>query len=250
MYKTDFITAASMLILALSLNAEAKLFKWVDDNGVIHYGDVVPPEYANKDKEVVKDNKTGERDKRIESMSPEMIRAKEEEEAKNIASKKEREEKDRRVNALRNTYSSEKEIDLALERNLVLVNARLDRINIQLKSSQSTLDDLKKDADNRSREGRIIPQSLYDDISLTEARITQLQSERAKNEEEMKSLKERFESDKILYRKIMLLKPVKSVENKDAPYPYTDPYTEEAGDYYEYGTVSKRAKKAKSRPRY
>lgn len=211
MCKSKIIGAGFILALAFSLSAEAKLYKWVDDKGDTHYGDVIPPEYASKDKE--------------------------EEAAKNIANKKEIEEKDRRVNALLNTYSSEKEIDLALERNLVLINARVESNNILLKSSQNTLDDLKKEVDNRSKEGRKIPQSLYDDISLTEAKVTRLQLERTKCEEELKSVKARFESDKILYRKIIAMNPVKYVDNLDDPYPDSD--------YPEYRTTGKRSKTAK-----
>jgi len=34
-----------------------KLYKWVDENGQVHYGDKVPPEYANQDRDVL--NKRG-----------------------------------------------------------------------------------------------------------------------------------------------------------------------------------------------
>src|SRR3989338_2364654 len=216
MCKPNIICAGFIFALAFSLSAEATLCKWVDAHGDIHYGDIIPPEYASKNMDQA--NKTEAGGQCNEKTGSEMIRAKEEEAEKNIATKKEMEEKKRRVNALRNTYSNEKEIDLALERNLALINARIESYNIQLKSSQKTLDDLKKEADNRSKEGRKIPQSLYDDISLIEARITRLHSERAKSEDELKSMKARFEDDKILYRKIIVLNPEKNAEDNDTPY--------------------------------
>lgn len=215
MCKSKIIGAGFILALAFSLSAEAKLYKWVDDKGDTHYGDVIPPEYASKDKE--------------------------EEAAKNVVNKNEIEEKNRRVNALLNTYSSEKEIDQALERNLVLLNARFESNNILLKSSQNALDNFKNEAANRSKEGKKIPQSLYDDISLTEAKVIRLQSERIKSEEALKSEKARFESDKIFYRKIVAANPVKYVDNHDTPYPDSD--------YPEYRTNGKYSKTAK-RARY
>ena len=30
-----------------------KLYKWTDENGKIHYGDRIPPEYANRDRNVL-----------------------------------------------------------------------------------------------------------------------------------------------------------------------------------------------------
>lgn len=245
MWKPKIIGAGFIFALAFSLCAEAKLCKWVDDNGDIHYGDVIPSEYATQDTDQA--NKSEVRGKCNEKM----IRTKEEE-AANIAAKKETEEKKRRANALRNTYSSEKEIDMALERNSALINARIESYNIQLKSPQSTLDDLKKEFENRRKEGRKIPQSLYDDISLTEARVTRLQLERAKSEEELKSMKARYEDDKIVYRKIILLNPVKdsadSAENCVCPYPDSDEtsdYSDDASDYPRHRAASKRARRSR-----
>jgi len=106
MCKPKVISAGLIFALAFSLSAEAKLCKWVDENGVIHYVDVIPPEYASKNTDQA--NKTEARDKCNDKMSPEVIRTKEEEEAKNIAAKKEVEEKRRRVNALRSTYTVKK----------------------------------------------------------------------------------------------------------------------------------------------
>ena len=50
MTKTGTFGAALVLFAAFSATAEAKLYKWVDDKGVTHYGETVPPEYANKDR--------------------------------------------------------------------------------------------------------------------------------------------------------------------------------------------------------
>jgi hypothetical protein len=59
--RTGAAAAATLLIL-LSGNALAdskkpasktsseKLYKWVDENGIVHYGDHVPPEYAKNER--------------------------------------------------------------------------------------------------------------------------------------------------------------------------------------------------------
>lgn len=245
MWNSEIIVAGFILTLAFSSSAEAKLYKWVDDNGNTHYGEVIPPEYAAKDKE--QPGKSSLRSKNVEILSPEIISAKEEEVAKNNAAKKEMEEKKRRDTALRNTYSSEKEIDQALERSLVLINARIESNNVLLKSSQSSLDSLKMEVDTRTKEGKKIPQSLYDDISLTEAKVTKYQLERTKSEEVLISTKARFENDKILYRKIPVVNP-NNISEKNSAQNYP-----EAGDYYDssdYGDSYSRNRKSKSRGRY
>ena len=53
------LTAALCLIAPLDAdaqNAQRQTYKWVDDEGVIHYGDSVPPEFSELRKEVVNDH--------------------------------------------------------------------------------------------------------------------------------------------------------------------------------------------------
>src|ERR1700687_4653235 len=66
--------------LTLSLPVAAKLYKWVDDNGTTHYGETIPPEYANKDR--VELNEEGRVIKNQEVITPERRLAKEQEDAK------------------------------------------------------------------------------------------------------------------------------------------------------------------------
>lgn len=207
MYKNKLVLSGLFLSFVFSLNAEAKLYKWVDDQGITHYGEVIPPEYANKDRDSFK--KSGVLDKRPEKINPDAIRAKEEAAKQQKIADQAATEQQRRDSALLNTYSNEKEIDLALERSLVLVNARIESNNMLLKSSQDTLDGHKKEADNRTKSGRKIPASLTEDITQAEARVAKFQVELRNSEEELSTVKTRFENEKVLYRKLKGLPPSK-----------------------------------------
>jgi len=195
-----FIAAGFIISVLFSLNAEAKLYKWVDDKGVTHYGEVIPPEYANKDRDAF--TKSGMVEKRPERISPETIRAKEEAEQNRKILRKAEIEQERRDNALLNTYSNENEIDLARERSLVLVNARIDSNKMLLQSSQGTLADLQKEADTRTKSGKKIPASLQNDITQMETRVEKYKLELGKSEDELAAVKTRFEKEKELYRKL------------------------------------------------
>ncbi|MBI5889234.1 MAG: DUF4124 domain-containing protein [Nitrosomonadales bacterium] len=228
-----------LFALAFSLSAEAKLCKWVDGNGEMHYGDAVPPEYASTGTE--KPDRADVVDTCNQKPSPEMIQAKEEAEAKKLAARKEKEEKRRRANALRSTYSNEKEIDIAFERNSALIRARIEAYDVQLKSVQGTLDELTKYVDDRGREGKTIPQSVYEDISQTEATLSRLRLERAKSEAGLESMRARSEEDKILYRKIIVLKPEEDAKPK-LEKSCTCPVREDAGKYSDYRGKSRRTR--------
>ena len=200
MFNSKVISACFILTMTFSLNAEAKLYKWVDDKGITHYGEVIPPEYANKERDSLK--KSGLLEKRPEKADPATIRAKEEAEQKRKIESQATVEQQRRDNALLNTYSNENEIDLARDRSLVLVTARIDSYKTLLKSSQGTLDDLKMEAETRTKANKKIPQSLSNDITLTEARVLKYSTELGKSEEELFTVKTRFENEKLLYRKL------------------------------------------------
>lgn len=193
--------------MVFSVNAEAKLYKWVDDSGTTHYGEVIPPEYANKERDSLK--KSGLLEKRPEKVNPDAIRAKEEEEQKKKVENQAAMEQQRRDSALLNTYSNENEIDQARDRSLVLINARIESNKMLLKSSQGSLDEHKAEFDSRTKSGKKIPASLTSDIALTESRVAKYQTELSKSEEELSVVKARFEADKELYRKIKGIAPKK-----------------------------------------
>ena len=194
------LAAGFILSAVFSVHAEAKLYKWVDDNGTTHYGEVIPPEYANKDRDSI--NKAGMLDKRPEKVNPEAVRAKNEADQQKKLENQAAVEQQRRDSALLNTYSNEHEIDMARDRSLVLVDARIESYKMLLISSQSTLDGLKKESDSRTKTGKKIPQSLLNDTTQTEARISRYKAELAKSVEELAAVKARFEGDKELYRKL------------------------------------------------
>jgi hypothetical protein len=152
MSKSGILVAGFILSALISVQAEAKLYKWVDDKGTTHYGEVIPPEYANKDRDSI--SKSGLLDKRPEKVNPEALRAKEEAEQKRKVENQATMEQQRRDSALLNTYSNEHEIDMARDRSLVLVDARIESYKMLLISSQATLDGLKKESDNRSKTGK------------------------------------------------------------------------------------------------
>jgi len=200
MLKTKLLGACFAMSLAFAMNAEAKLYKWVDDKGMTHYGEVVPPEYANKERDSL--NKAGMIQKRPEKVDPESIHAKEEAERKRKAENQALLEKQRRESALLNTYSNESEIDQARDRSLVLISARIESHKMLMKSTTETLDGLNKEVATRTKEGKKIPASLTNDIAQTEARHARYAAELVRSEEELTDVKARFESEKATYRKL------------------------------------------------
>lgn len=194
------VVLSSIVAFPFSMTAEAKLYKWVDNSGTTHYDEVVPPEYADKDRDTLK--KSGLLNKHPEKLDPDALRVKEESAEKQKIENQAAVELQRRNATLMNTYSNESEIDLARDRSLVMVNARIESNQMLLKSSQVRLDDYTMEVATRTKASRKIPQSLINDMTLSEARVARYTSELAKSEAELVHVQSRFDEEKDLYKKL------------------------------------------------
>lgn len=186
--------------LVFSLPVAAKMYKWVDDNGVTHYGETIPPEYANKDRSEL--NKSGRVVKKQEVLTPEELRAKEAADAQKRSDEEAVLEQKRRDKALVNTYSNTKEIDLARSRNLQQVDGRIGSFNAQLKMANDNLLGLQKEADARTKSGKTVPPSLKEDIQESQARLAKLQQDLEKSKAEKAALEARYDADKARYKEL------------------------------------------------
>lgn len=198
-YKSAWLVAL-LAGIAFSLPASAKMYKWVDDKGVTHYGETIPPEYAGKDRAEL--NKAGRVIKKEEVLTAEQRRVKEQAEASKRDADEMALEAKRHDKALVNTYSNTKEIDLARSRNLQQVDARIHSTRTQLKMVSDSLSGLQNDVDARTKAGKKVPPSLHDDIQETQARLNKLQQDLDKATAEKAALEVRYDADKARYKEL------------------------------------------------
>src|SRR5215471_4488621 len=104
--------------------APAKLYRWTDDKGVVHYGDTIPPEYAKQDRSVLNSqgvNVGFEQGELTEAQRAEKARlAAEAEQVKH-----QREEAARRDKTLLETYISVSDIEDLRNRRLELLEGQI-----------------------------------------------------------------------------------------------------------------------------
>jgi len=191
------LLTALIVSLTLSFPAMATLYKWVDDNGTTHYGQTIPPEYADKDHEVL--NKSGRVIETQEVMTPERRRAKELQDAKNHQQAEAALEQQRHDRTLLDTYSNVNEIDLARTRNLQQIDARINAINSFIKSANENLAALQAEADHYDKIKRKIPYSLNLDLKITQERLSQLQQDLQGPVADKAAMQARFAADRARY---------------------------------------------------
>jgi len=189
---------------AVSLPVSAKMYKWVDNQGTTHYGETIPPEYANKDRSEL--DKTGRVIKKDDVFTPEELRAKEQADAKKRAEDAAGLDQQRHDKALLNTFSNVQEIELSKQRNLQQVTGRINGATTQIKMVQENLQSYQREVDSMNKAGRKIPPNLLEDIQETQTRLNALQQDLEKSNTEKAGIEARYEADKVRYRELTGLK--------------------------------------------
>jgi uncharacterized protein YifN (PemK superfamily) len=183
-----------------SLPAAAKMYKWVDDKGTTHYGESVPPEFANKDR--VELNNDGRVMKKIGILTPEERLAQKEADAKKLEADKLALDQKRHDATLTNTYSNSDEIDLARKRSLQQIEARITSQQSQLKMANVNLTGLQQEAEKRSKANKPMPESLKEDINQSQSQVARLQKNLDTSLAEKASVEARFDADKARYKEL------------------------------------------------
>jgi hypothetical protein len=194
------LNAVACLLLGccLSFPAAARLYKWVDDKGVTHYGEVIPPEYANKDRsELSTDGRVMNTN---QVLTPDQMKVREETLKKQRADEEALVEQKRRDNALLSTFSNVAEIDASKARSLQQVDGMINSISVQIKITQTRLEGLQAEEKNLKAVGKEPSASLKEDLKETQSRLIKKRVELEKSKTEKLNIETRFEADKARYR--------------------------------------------------
>jgi len=173
----------------------AKIFKWVDEKGVTHYGETIPTEY--KDHAATEISKHGIMVRRVDAASTgvDQRKAAEEKAVKDREDKQRAFEQRRRDMALMNTYTSAREIDEHRERTLQVPTQTLKGLEPRLKKAQERLASLQSQAAALAKKGK--PTDVLDqDIADEKAEIESLKADMDRGQAQIEAIKSRFDIDK------------------------------------------------------
>lgn len=183
-----------------------KLYKWTDANGVVHYGDKIPPEYANRDRNVLNDQgvQVGFEEGEI---TPEERAAAERLAAQRESERVARLEVARRDRMLLETYITVADIEDLRDRRLELLESQIKVTELYLGNLRKRLVDLQVEASHfkpyTSREDAPqIPENLAVDISRTLASINLYEQTLARTRSDQTVLRASFDSDIARFKEL------------------------------------------------
>ena len=173
----------------------AKIFKWVDEKGVTHYGESIPPEY--KDQAATEMSKHGLTVRKLDAAATgnEARKAAEEKAIKDREEKQRAFEQRRRDMALMNTYTSAREIDEHRERTLQVPIQTLKGLEPRLKKAKDRLTSLQSQAAALTAKGKSA-EGLDQDIADEQVEIQNIKADMDRSQAQIDAIKLKFEADK------------------------------------------------------
>ncbi|GAB4296760.1 MAG: hypothetical protein Kow0096_14390 [Thiohalomonadaceae bacterium] len=199
-----------VLSLAIPGSAFAAIKCWTNKEGVRECGNVVPPEYAQKETRTINERgitvEVKERAKTAEELEQERI-AKEAEEARVREEKKRQEEQAAYDRMLLSTFTTEADLLASRDRATGAIDATIEISGATITQLGRKLDDLKKRAAGLERAGKPLPDDLKEDMASLERQIADKHEYIATKKQEKARVLEKYEADLQRYRELKSIKP-------------------------------------------
>jgi len=178
-----------------------KLYKWVDENGQIRYGDRIPPQYARKSNETL--NQQGITVERKEAAkTPEQIAAAQRLEEAREAAERVQQKKDRKDRILLDTFTNEDEMVLTRDGKIEAIEAIIRVTNGRTEKLKLRLSELKTRAANIERSGKPVSDKLNAEISETRQQIAQNFTYVKSRNSDQQLIREQYEVDIARFREL------------------------------------------------
>lgn len=193
------LVASTGWVHAQGASSGRKLYKWVDAQGLVHYGDSIPPEYASQEQDII--NAQGVEISHIDAQkTAEQLAAEDRKRA-------EAEEQLHRDQNLLNTYVSLQEIERLRDQRLALLadqmrltNQFIDMANGRLKKVESVLGKYKPYSDDPHAPP--MPDQVADDLVHVGIELhTQEQNLHQKQSEEA-TMRAQFAADLARFKEL------------------------------------------------
>jgi hypothetical protein len=209
---TALIAAAALL--ASFGSAHAALYKWVDEKGVVHYSDTLPPEAVDKAR--VELNRQGiEVKKTDKALTPEQRRAIEQDAQRQKQLAREKEEAARRDRALLSSYSSEAEIDLARKRSLQTIDNVVQ--STLAYSDQLTKRKVEIEAKKEELKGKPIIAVLDRELESIDSELVRQAELIAQKKRETEMIVAKYDADKQRWRELSAAKATENARSVAIP---------------------------------
>lgn len=185
------VLAATLTAGALAQSSTQKLYKWVDKNGIVHYGSSVPPEYASQQTQVL--NSEGVTVQTIAApRTAEEIAKENQAKAEAAAKAKHAQEQQDNDQMLLDTYTSVADIERDRDSRLAAIESQIKVINNSISGLQAALASYQQQSDRLTKAHKLLPASLKKNLDNTQAQLDTSQNLLLKQQQDKQDMQERY----------------------------------------------------------
>lgn len=195
-----FVLALSLALLAGGVMA-AKLYRWVDENGKVHYSDTVPPQAMQREHSRL--NERGIEVERESAVQTEEERARAEE-VERLRKEQQRLAAEQKAKdaALLRTFRSEDDIVLTRDGKLAAVDAQIQLSQSNIKRLKRQLADMQQNAANMEKQGRKISPQYRAGIDSTQRQIEDTYAAILRRERDKAKITAEYDADLQRFREL------------------------------------------------
>jgi hypothetical protein len=164
-----------------------RIVKWKDEKGITHYGDSIPPQYADRDNSLM--NKQGIT---IQHNKPNAPHQNKEEELAQL-------EQDKKDRALLGTFTNADEIDLTRDRNLEPELLALKNLQQDRAIAQKKVDKSKAAADAFTKSKKTVPAPVGAELKANKDGLAKIDQRIGERQQAIDNIRKRFDDDKKRY---------------------------------------------------
>jgi len=154
------LLTVSAILLTCTFSVQAKMYKWVDENGQVHFGDKIPTKYLVKEHDEL--NELGVKTRHREAAKTPEQKAEErrlEREQKKI--ELEEKKKKQRDRVLLDTYTTERDLIVARDSRLDAVNSQINLAESIINDSNNKIESMEQQVAEIKASNREVPVDLY-----------------------------------------------------------------------------------------
>lgn len=164
------IFTLSAVLLSSTFCVHAKMYKWVDENGQMHFGDRIPEKYLTKEHDEL--NEQGFKTKHREAAKT----AEEKAEEKRLKQEREKavleEEKKRKLDrVLLDAYDSERDLIAARDSRLEAVGVQIQLAESIINNSNKKIGSIEQQVTEIKASNRKVPEDLYKSIEIEKEQV-------------------------------------------------------------------------------
>lgn len=153
-----FILSATLLFSPFT--AQAKLYKWVDEEGQMHFGDRIPPQYLVKEHQELNERGVVLKNRQAAKTVEEKAEEKRLEKERKRAALEEKKQK-QRDRVLLDTYTTERDLVVARDSRIDAINAQILLADSIIADSNAKVETMEKQVTQIKASNRDIPSDLF-----------------------------------------------------------------------------------------